>query len=69
MNEVIDSEKEINQAANFPNIRLFNTQLNFSNTPINTLKGDWKECSPETVKKFSSSSLCFYKLPGDQLYE
>jgi len=49
------------QAANYPNIRLFYADLNFSATPIQSIKGRWEACSPETVKKFSAVGYYFGK--------
>jgi sialate O-acetylesterase len=46
-------------AANHPNIRLFNTELNFSATPILNVKGKWQTCTPETVKDFSAVGYYF----------
>lgn len=50
---VKDSTREI-AAANYPNLRLFNTDLNFSDTPLDAVKGRWTACSPQTVAKFSA---------------
>jgi sialate O-acetylesterase len=63
MKETIDSAIEI-PAANYPNIRLFNASLNFSNDPIDRIKGNWKECTPATVKNFSAVAYHF----GRELY-
>ena len=46
-------------AANHPGIRLFNADLNFSATPISTVKGKWQACTPETAKKFSAVGYYF----------
>ena len=64
MHETIDSATEI-PAANYPNIRLFNGTLNFSNEPIDSIGGTWVECSPETVKKFTAVGYHF----GRELYQ
>lgn len=64
MHETIDSATEI-PAANYPNIRLFNGTLNFSNEPIDSIGGKWEECSPETVKKFTAVGYHF----GRELYQ
>lgn len=53
MMTVLDSTTEI-AAANYPDIRLFNTDLNFSDHPLEDVKGKWVACSPETVKRFSA---------------
>lgn len=64
MKGTIDSTQEIN-AANYPNIRLFNSELNFSNEPIDSIKGKWLECTPQTVKNFSAVAYHF----GHELYK
>jgi sialate O-acetylesterase len=61
--ETIDSAIEI-PAANYPNIRLFNGGLNFSNEPIDSIKGNFNECTPASVKGFSAVAYHF----GRQLY-
>ena len=53
MKEVTDSTREI-AAAQYPNLRLLDIELNFSAAPIDSCKGKWMECSPETVRKFSA---------------
>jgi sialate O-acetylesterase len=58
MKEVLDSTNEI-AAAQYPNLRLFDVALNFSATPIDTLKGKWVGCSPATVAKFSAVGYYF----------
>lgn len=60
MDEVINSKEEIAKAT-YPNIRLFNAGLNFSNKPIYNVQGEWLVCSPETVKKFSAVGYYFGK--------
>jgi sialate O-acetylesterase len=64
LRETIDSTKEVT-AANYPNIRLFSGGLNFSNDPIDSISGIWRECSPETVKNFSAVAYHF----GRELYQ
>lgn len=58
MKTVLDSTAEI-AAANYPNIRLFNTDLNFSDHPLENVKGNWVACSPETVARFSAVAYYF----------
>ena len=67
MKEVIDSAKEI-EAANYPNIRILNTKLNFSASPINNFIGNWEVCTPETIKKFSAVEYYFGKALYNQLH-
>ncbi|HIB38536.1 sialate O-acetylesterase [Mesonia sp.] len=64
LEEEINAEKELPNANN-PNIRLFNTQLNFSDLPINSVSGEWKVCTPETAKKFSAVGYYF----GKKIYQ
>jgi len=58
MKEVLDSTREV-AAARHPNLRLLNVDLNFSAAPIDSCKGKWMECSPETVLKFSAVGYYF----------
>lgn len=66
MKEVPNAATELAQAGN-PNIRLFSTGLNFSDTPINTVSGTWKECTPETAKEFSAVGYYFGALLQKEL--
>ncbi len=58
LKEVPNAESEIARATN-PHIRLFNTKLNFSDTPLETVKGNWVECTPATVRDFSAVGYYF----------
>ena len=58
MKTVLDSTTEI-AAANYPSIRLFNTALNFSDHPLDDVRGSWTACTPETVKGFSAVAYYF----------
>ena len=42
-------------AANYPNIRLYSADLNFSAVPIRNIKGKWQACTPESAKNFSAA--------------
>ncbi|NOU36565.1 MAG: sialate O-acetylesterase [Kiritimatiellaceae bacterium] len=46
-------------AANYPQIRLFNTPLVPSATPLETVKAEWNICTSETVKSFSATAYYF----------
>jgi len=41
-------------AANYPEIRLFYVERTVATSPQFTCKGEWKECSPETIPDFSA---------------
>ena len=58
MATVLDSTADI-AAAHYPNIRLFNAALNFSDQPIDGIGGTWVECSPKTVRGFSAVGYYF----------
>jgi len=58
MKEVTDSTREV-AAAQFSNLRLLNVDLNFSATPIDSIKGKWMECTPVTVRGFSAVGYYF----------
>jgi len=47
---VINADKEI-AAADFPQIRLMKVEKSWTASPQRDLRGDWKICSPETVKQ------------------
>lgn len=55
---LLNQEKEIS-AANYPKIRLFKVQRAQSDKPENDCLGQWVECSPETMKNFSSVGYFF----------
>jgi sialate O-acetylesterase len=56
--DVTDSSAEL-AAADLPHMRLFSADLNFSDHPLNTLKGKWVLCSPQTVRNFSAVGYFF----------
>jgi sialate O-acetylesterase len=66
MKEVPGAVEEL-AAANKPNIRLFSTQLNFSDTPLSTVTGKWEACTPETAEKFSAVGYYFGSLLQKEL--
>lgn len=57
-------EEEIKNA-NFPLIRLFTVTTIASEKPLDDVKGNWKECSPESVYDFSAVGYFF----GRDLYQ
>ncbi|RVT98349.1 sialate O-acetylesterase [Mucilaginibacter limnophilus] len=57
-NGVIDWQHEVPKA-NFPNIRLFYTDLNFKAQPFDEVKGKWQICTPETAGRFSAVAYYF----------
>jgi len=58
MQELNNKEEEIRNA-NYNNIRLFNVPLHQSATPQDNTPGEWQECTPETIKGFSSVGYFF----------
>jgi len=66
MKTVLDSTSEI-AAANHPHIRLFNSALNFSAEPLDSIKGVWEECTPKTVTPFSAVAYYFGRLLQQRL--
>ncbi len=66
MKGVKDSATEI-AAANYPNIRLLNVGLNFSNELEENFSGEWRECNPATVKGFSAVGYYFGRELHQQL--
>ena len=63
VSDILDGKAEAAQA-DYKNIRLFNAALNFSNTPLDNVKGQWVACTPQTVEKFSAVAYFFAR----QLY-
>ncbi|MEO6148934.1 MAG: sialate O-acetylesterase [Mucilaginibacter sp.] len=57
-NGVVDWQHEVPKA-NFPNIRLFYTNLNFGAKPYDYVKGKWVMCTPETAGSFSAVAYYF----------
>lgn len=45
--------------ANFPQIRMITAKKVASLTPLDEIQGNWQECSPETVGKFSAVAYYF----------
>src|SRR5690606_8430169 len=60
VHEMVDAE-EILSTADQPEIRLLNVGLNFSETPLENVHGNWQVCSPETAKGFSAVGYSFGK--------
>lgn len=54
-------------AANNPNIRVFNAELNFSAEPIDNIKGKWLPCTTDNVKNFSAVGYYFAKSLQEKL--
>ena len=55
---IVDWEKEV-AAANHPQIRHFGVAQTKSLTPLETVKGQWQVCSPDTVKDFTAVGYFF----------
>lgn len=53
-----NAEQEM-AAANYPNLRLFSVALATGSEPIYNLKGEWRVCSPESVRWFSAVGYFF----------
>ena len=64
LNKTDDAEKYI-AAANFPKMRLFYVTRTVAGEPQEDCEGNWAECSPETVARFSAVAYYF----GRKLYE
>ncbi len=55
---IADWEREV-AAANYPQIRHFGVAQTKSLTPLQTVKGQWDVCTPETVKDFTAVGYFF----------
>jgi len=53
LKEDVHAAEEVPKA-NDPHIRLFSAGLNFSDTPIDSISGQWKVCTPARAKDFSA---------------
>jgi len=53
-----NADQEI-AAANYPKIRLFSVERKVAETPQEDCKGQWVECSPQTVGDFSAAAYFF----------
>jgi sialate O-acetylesterase len=52
-------------SANYPEIRYFSVAQNPALAPADAVKGEWRQCSPETAAKFSGAAYFF----GRELYK
>lgn len=57
--DVANAEKEIQEAANYPDIRLYLVPKFGADQPRKTLDTHWQVCSPETVDNFSAVAYFF----------
>jgi len=55
---ILNSDEEIKNA-NYPEIRLFHVEKNYSEEPLDNCNGCWRVCSPETVREFSATAYFF----------
>jgi sialate O-acetylesterase len=58
MSKLADAQNEI-AAANYPNIRINLTGFSKEIIPVEYNKGDWSECSPTSISKFSAVAYYF----------
>lgn len=64
--EMVDAENVLSNADQ-PPIRLLTIALNFSETPLENVKGGWRISSPESVAEFSAVGYSFGKKLFDKL--
>jgi sialate O-acetylesterase len=57
----IDNAEAEVQKANFPKLRLFTVNHATASSPQNNLSGDWKVCTPESMRNFSAIGYYFAK--------
>jgi sialate O-acetylesterase len=58
-NDSIRNSKEEITNANYPALRMFNVKRNYSSKVIDSVSGEWLNCSPETVTDFSATAYFF----------
>ncbi len=63
---LLNGEEEIKKA-NYPKIRFFQVDQHTAKYPQESTLGKWVECSPETMKNFSSVAYFFAKNIHDEL--
>ena len=63
---LLNGEEEIKRA-NYPNIRLYQVDRHIAQYPQDDTPGKWVECSPATMKNFSSVAYFFAKNIQDKL--
>ena len=61
-----NAEQEIANA-NYPNIRMFNVTRNYTLKPVDTIHGQWMQCSPEFAGDFSATAYFFAKRLHEEL--
>ena len=54
-----DAEQEIEDAANWPEIRLLTAPRKFTTKPQESINAEWQVCSPSTIKSFSAVAYSF----------
>jgi sialate O-acetylesterase len=71
MQFAIKEDKQAAEAlsqADRPHLRLFNTGLNFSDQPLDTVAGKWTSCTPEMAKDFSAVAYYMAQELQDSLH-
>ena len=63
---LLNADEEVAKA-NYPNIRFFQVDKRISRHPQDDVPGKWVECSPETMKHFSSVAYFFARGIQDRL--
>ena len=58
-NDTILNYKEEIKGANYPFVRMFNVEKQFSIVPAKDFKGSWLEASPSQIEKFSATAYFF----------
>ena len=58
-NDIIKNSEEEISKANYPDIRMFTVERQFSIEPLDTLKGMWQVANPETAGNFSATAYFF----------
>ena len=53
------AEQERNEAANYPNVRMFTVEKAVAGKPLTMLKGSWEVSGPQTVGRFSAVGYFF----------
>ena len=66
MDTILNYKEEIRRA-NYPFIRMFNIEKQFSIVPVKDFKGSWLEASPNQIEKFSATAYFFARKLHEKL--
>ncbi|MBN2487300.1 MAG: 9-O-acetylesterase [Bacteroidales bacterium] len=66
-NDTINNSAQEIASANYPEIRMFTVERNLSFVPLDSCRGKWEVCSPETAGGFSATAYFFARELNNKL--